>query len=74
MAYAAGMARSCPPINTYMRFYEFAPAKPLTPAQDRIASLKRQVNNAKKALTRERHAQALQKAQQRVQKLAAPKI
>jgi len=57
-----------------MRFYEFAPVKPLTPAQARLANLKRQVDNAKKALTRERQAQALQKAQQRVQKLAAPKI
>jgi hypothetical protein len=57
-----------------MRFYEFAPAKPLTPAQGRLASLKRQIEVAKKSLTRERQAQALQKAQQRVQKLAAPKI
>jgi hypothetical protein len=57
-----------------MRFFEFAPIKPLTPAQGRLASLKRQVDAAKKALTRERQAQALQKAQQRVQKLAAPKI
>jgi len=57
-----------------MRFYEFAPAKPLTPAQGRLASLKSQVDNAKKALKRERQTQALQKAQQRVQKLAAPKI
>ena len=57
-----------------MRFYEFAPTKPLTPAQGRLASLKRQVDAAKKALHRERQAQALQKAQQRIQKLAAPKI
>lgn len=74
MADEVGMARSCPPINTYMRFYEFAPVKPLTPAQNRLASLKLQIEVAKKALAHERQAQALQKAQQQVQKLAAPKI
>jgi hypothetical protein len=57
-----------------MRFYEFGPTKPLTPAQSRLASLKRQLDAAKKALHRERQVQALQKAQQRVQKLSAPKI
>lgn len=57
-----------------MRFYEFYPAKPLTPAQGRIANLKRQIDNAKKALTRERQVQAAQKAQQQVQKLAAQKV
>lgn len=57
-----------------MRFYEFAPVKPLTPAQGRIASLKRQVEVAKNALAHERKLQAQQKIQLRLQKLAAQKV
>jgi len=57
-----------------MRFYEFAPVKPLTPAQGRIASLKRQIEAAKKALAHERKLQAQQKIQLRMQKLAAQKV
>lgn len=68
------MVGSCPPINSSMRFYEFAPAKPLTPAQGRIASLKRQIEAAKKALAHERKLQAQQKIQLRMQKLAAQKV
>jgi hypothetical protein len=74
MTDVAGIVRFCPPINTCMRFYEFAPVKPLTPAQGRIASLKRQVEVAKKALAHERKLQAQQKIQQRMQKLAAQKV
>jgi hypothetical protein len=44
-----------------MRFFEFKPPKPLTPAQARIASLKRNVDNARNALKRERANQQLQK-------------
>ena len=74
MTDVAGIVRFCPPINTCMRFYEFAPVKPLTPAQGRIASLKRQVEVAKKTLAHERKLQAQQKIQLRMQKLAAQKV
>ncbi len=40
-----------------MRFFEFKPLKPLTPAQARIAALKRNVDNARIALKRERDNQ-----------------
>lgn len=68
------MAGLYPLINSCMRFYEFSPTKLLTPAQGRLANLKRQVDYAKIALARERQAQAAQKARQQVQKLVAPKI
>lgn len=58
-----------------MRFYEFAtikPTKPLNPAQARIAALKRNVEQGKAALRREKDVQriasereAQRKAQQR---------
>lgn len=57
-----------------MRFREFAPTKPLTPAQGRIASLKHQIETAKMALAHERKLQAQQKIQLRMQKLAAQKV
>jgi hypothetical protein len=46
------------------------PAKPLTPPQARIASLKRTVDNARIALKRERDNQKRIKATQQLQKLA----
>ena len=65
----------CPPINSCMKICEILhPAKPLTPAQGRIASLKNQIDAAKRALTRERQSQAQQKIQLRMQKLAAQKV
>jgi hypothetical protein len=60
-------------INTLMRFYEFSvikPKKPLTPAQARIASLKRQVDVARRSLKRERDSQRQQKIIQQQQKLS----
>lgn len=56
-----------------MRYFEFAikPVKPLTPAQSRIASLKHNVEVARKALAAERKAQQLAKARQKMQKLNA---
>ena len=69
------MVGSCPPINSCMKIFEIVQStKPLTPAQGRINSLKRQVDAAKNALTRERQAQAQQKIQLRLQKLAAQKV
>lgn len=47
-------------LNTHMRFYEFStlkPIKPMTPAQYAIAAKKRQVDQAKEALRREKDAQ-----------------
>ncbi len=57
-----------------MRFFEFKPLKPLTPAQARIAALKRNVDNARNALKRERDNQKRQRANQQLQKLSAQKI
>ncbi len=60
-----------------MRFHEFSninPNKPLTPAQSRINSLKRNAEIAKQALARERKAQQIQKAQNKIKKLSTPKI
>ncbi len=57
-----------------MRFFEFNPSKPLTPQQSRIASLKRNADIAKQALARERKAQQIQKAQNKIKKLVTPKI
>ena len=74
MVDAASIVGSCSPINTCMRFYEFVPEKPVTPAQGRISSLKRQIEVAKKALAHERKLQAQQKIQLRMQKLAAQKV
>ena len=50
-----------------MRFYEFS-TKPLTPEQNRIASLKQRKDNAATALTAERTRQKRQKATQAIQK------
>lgn len=47
-------------LNISMRFYEFStvkPIKPLSPAQQRIAAKKRQVDQARDALKREREFQ-----------------
>lgn len=62
-------------INSCMRFYEFATiktTKPMNPAQARIAALKRNVENGRAALKREkdmqrmaREREAQRKAQQR---------
>ena len=57
-----------------MRFFEFKPLKPLTPAQARVAALKRNVDNARIALKRERDNQKRQRANQQLQKLSAQKI
>lgn len=57
-----------------MRFFEFKPIKPLTLAQARIAALKRNVDNARNALKRERDNQKRQRANQQIQKLSTPKI
>jgi len=54
-----------------MRFFEFKPLKPLTPQQARIAALKRNVDNARNALKRERDNQKRQRAGQQLQKLSA---
>ncbi len=64
-------------INIHMRFYEFSvikPKKPLTPAQARIAALKRQVDAARQSLKRERDLQRQQKINQQQQKLSKQKI
>jgi hypothetical protein len=64
-------------INIHMRFYEFnviKPKKPLTPAQARIAALKRQVDAARQSLKRERDLQRQQKIIQQQQKLSKQKI
>lgn len=57
-----------------MRFFEFKPLKPLTPAQARIAALKHNAENARMALKRERNNQKRQRANQQLQKLNAQKI
>ena len=54
-----------------MRFFEFAPAKPPTPQQARLNSLKQRAEIAKQAVDAERKAQQIAKAQQRIQKLNA---
>jgi len=56
-----------------MRFFEFKSLKPLTPAQARIAALKRNVDNAQNALKRERDNQKTQQANLQLQKLSAQK-
>ncbi len=57
-----------------MRFFEFKPIKPLTPEQSRIATLKRNADNARMALKRERDNQKKLKATLQLQKLSAQKI
>jgi len=57
-----------------MRFFEFKLLKPLTPQQARIAALKRNADNARMALKRERENQKKQKANQQLQKLSVQKI
>lgn len=57
-----------------MRFFEFKPLKTLTPAQARIAALKRNAENARMALKRERINQSKQRANQQLQKLSTQKI
>jgi hypothetical protein len=57
-----------------MRFFEFKPLKPLSPAQARVAALKRNADNARMALKRERDNQKKQKANMQLQKLSAQKI
>ncbi len=46
-----------------MRLKEFAPLKPLTPEKAKIDSLKRQKENASKALKAEKDRQKIAKAQ-----------
>jgi hypothetical protein len=59
-------------LNTCMRFCEFAhtptikPVKPMNPQQARIASLKRNVDNAKQAYKAEKNRQTVAKAQQQI--------
>ncbi len=57
-----------------MRFFEFKPLKPLTPQQARIAALKRNADNARMVLKRERDNQKKQRANQQLQKLSVQKI
>ncbi len=60
-----------------MRFYEISvikPKKPLTPAQARIAALKRQVDTVRQSLKREREFQRQQRIIQQRQKLTKQKI
>lgn len=60
-----------------MRFFEIniiKPKKPLTPAQAKIASLKRNIEINKQALDAERKAQQIQKSQATIRKLSTPKI
>jgi hypothetical protein len=64
-------------INKIMRFDEFKPIKPkgpLTPAQARIAALKRQVDTARQSLKWEREFQRQQRIIQQQQKLSKQKI
>ena len=64
-------------INTIMRFDEFKPIKPkgpLTLAQARIASLKRNAELARQALKRERDFQKQHKLIQQQQKISQQKI
>ncbi len=61
-------------INKIMRFDEFKPKGPLTPAQARIASLKRNAELARQALKRERDFQKQHKLIQQQQKLSQQKI
>ena len=60
-------------VNTVMRYFEFSssPKKPLTPAQARIAALKRNTEVAKNALQAEKLAQQIAKAQQRIRQLSS---
>ena len=51
-------------ICIYMRFFEFStikPTKPLSPAEARVAALKRNVEQGKAALKREKDVQRMQK-------------
>lgn len=52
-----------------MRFFEFKPPKPLTPEQSRIAALKRNADNARMALKRERESQTRNKALKQLSQL-----
>jgi hypothetical protein len=58
-----------------MRFVEFAikPIKPLTPAQARVAALKRQVDQSRAALKREKDAQRIAKDREQARKALQPK-
>lgn len=58
-----------------MRFVEFAikPIKPLSPAEARVAALKRQVDQSKNALKRERDAQRMAKDREQARKALQPK-
>jgi hypothetical protein len=57
-----------------MRFDEIAPIKPLTTQNVCLDALKRQKDNASKALDSERKRQKVAKAQQSLQKATASKI
>lgn len=60
-----------------MRFYEFnsTPSiKPLNPQQARIANLKRNADNAKKAYKAEKNRQKIAKAQQQIFQATQSKI
>ena len=61
------------PINTCMRYFEIASAKPPTPQQARLRSLQQRAEIAKQAVAAERKAQQIARAQQRIQKLNAVK-
>jgi len=56
-------------INSCMRYFEIAPAKPPTPQQARLSSLKQRAEIAKQAVDAERKAQQIAKAQQRIRQL-----
>ena len=54
-----------------MRYFEFAPTKPLTPQQARLNSLKQRAEIAKQAVDAERKAQQIAQAQKKLQRLNA---
>ena len=56
-----------------MRVYEVVTIKPRTPEQQRVASLQRNVEQARIALVRERERQRQQRSQRQIQRLQNPK-
>lgn len=56
-----------------MRFLEIKPAKPLSPQQARIQSLRNQKTNISKQLKAERDRQKMQRAQQTIAAVSANK-
>ena len=61
-------------VNTFMRYFEFAPTKPPTPQQARLRSLQQRVSSAQTVLAAERKAQKLARAQATLKKLRSPQV